>query len=52
MICHHGWKDGQIRWIEKAFPDEVAKILMTDGYDEGYYEDESDESDEEDGENN
>lgn len=52
----HGWtEDNKVKWIETAFPDDVASILLTDGFEEEEYEegsDESDESDESDNEDN
>ena len=44
-----------MKWIKTAFPDDVASILLTNGFEEEEYEegsDESDESDESDNEDN
>lgn len=48
-VNNHGWtEDNQVQWIEAAFPDDVASIMLTDGIEEEDYEERSDESDESD----
>ena len=45
-VENHGWtKDNQVQWIETAFPDDVASILLADGVEDDFERD-SDGSDE------
>ena len=53
-INNHGWtEDSQVKWIESAFPDDVASIMLTDEIEGDYEEinngsDDSDDSDNDD----